>query len=115
MHTAEYLLELALLTPDTLRYRPSVVAASALQLSLELVPCDVVVRQACGKLCSALSSAAGQGLAGCVAELKRMQYWAATTAQPPSVKGKYSSHEHSYVGVARPCDISSLESDYGVY
>ena len=115
IHSAEYLLELALLTPDTLRYRPSVVAASALQLSLELVHCDVVVRQACGKLCSALSGAAGERLEGCIADLKRMQYWAATAAQPPSVKGKYSSHVHSYVGIAQPCDISSLKSENGVH
>lgn len=112
MHTAEYLLELALLTPDTLRYKPSVIAASALQLSLELVTCDVVVRQACSKLCSALSSAAAQGLDGCVAELKCMQYWAATAAQPPSMKAKYSSHQYSYAGVAPACDISKTEPAY---
>lgn len=110
VHGAEYLLELALLTPDILRYRPSVIAASALQLALKLVPCDVVVSQACNKLCNALSTAAMQCLGECIAELKRMQHWAATATQPPSIKLKYSAHQYSYVGCCRPCDIRDLES-----
>ncbi|WIA17786.1 hypothetical protein OEZ85_009299 [Tetradesmus obliquus] len=100
-HLAEYLLELALLTPETLRYRPSVVAASALQLACNLLahcaaPCS---RAACGKLCRAISAEAAVGLEGCMAELQSMLRWAGSAQQAPCVRDKYSDARRSCVAL----------------
>jgi hypothetical protein len=98
-HMAEYLLELALLTPETLRYRPSMVAASALQLACNLLAhcCSPSSRAACGKLCRAISAEAGVGLEGCMEELKRMLRWAGSAQQAPCVRDKYSDVRRSCV------------------
>lgn len=104
VHLAEYLLELALLTPDTLRYRPSVVAASALQLAADMLErfCDPSSRAAYSNLCCAISNAAGVHLGDCMQELQRMHLWAGSAAQPPCVRDKYSGPEHSHVGMMGP-------------
>jgi hypothetical protein len=104
VHLAEYLLELALLTPDTLRFRPSVVAASALQLAANLLVtrCDPSSRAAYSNLCTAISSAAGTELGDCMQELQHMHTWASTAKQPPCVRDKYSGADHSYVGLLKP-------------
>lgn len=101
VHMAEYLLELALLTPDTLRFRPSVVAASALQLAADMLSgkCDPSSRAAYSNLCTAISSAAGTELDECMQELHHMHTWAGSAAQPPCVREKYCGPEHSYVGL----------------
>lgn len=98
-HMAEYLLELALLTPETLRYRPSVVAASALQLACNLLAhcCSSCSRAACVKLCRALSAEAAVGLDGCMEELKRMLRWSGSAQQAPCVREKYSDARRSSV------------------
>lgn len=104
VHLAEYLLELALLTPDTLRFRPSVVAASALQLAADMLErfCDPSSRAAYSNLCCAISNAAGVQLEECMQELQRMHLWAGSAAQPPCVRDKYSGPEHSHVGMMGP-------------
>lgn len=104
VHQAEYLLELALLTPDTLRFRPSVVAASALQLAADMLSrlCDSGSRAAYSGLCSAISAAAGTQLEDCMRELHHMHSWSASATQPPCVREKYSDPEHSYVGMMGP-------------
>ena len=104
VHLAEYLLELALLTPDTLRFRPSVVAASALQLAANMLSrkCDPSSRAAYSNLCTAIGSAAGTELQDCMQELHHMHTWAGSAAQPPCVRDKYCDPEHSYVGLMQP-------------
>lgn len=104
VHLAEYLLELSLLTPDTLRFRPSVVAASALQLAADMLArkCDPSSRAAYSNLCIAISDAAGTELEACMQELHHMHSWAGSAAQPPCVREKYSNAEHSYVGMLKP-------------
>eukprot|EP00882_Tetradesmus_deserticola_P018004 GHRQ01019318.1.p2 GENE.GHRQ01019318.1~~GHRQ01019318.1.p2 ORF type:complete len:163 (+),score=59.81 GHRQ01019318.1:1352-1840(+) len=98
-HMAEYLLELALLTPESLRYRPSVVAASALQLACNLLAhcCSPCSRVACAKLCRAISAEAAVGLAGCMEELKGMLRWSGSAQQAPCVRDKYSDVRRSSV------------------
>lgn len=108
VHLAEYLLELALLSPDTLRFRPSVVAAAALQLSADMLAsrCDPSSRAAYSNLCQAISTAAGEQLEDCMQELHHMHAWAGSTAQPPCVREKYSDIEHSYVGLLSPQQLA---------
>eukprot|EP00879_Flechtneria_rotunda_P009472 GHRR01009915.1.p1 GENE.GHRR01009915.1~~GHRR01009915.1.p1 ORF type:complete len:253 (+),score=92.99 GHRR01009915.1:1065-1823(+) len=103
VHLAEYLLELALLTPDTLQYRPSIVAASALQLAANLLAasCKPCSRAACSSLCRAISGAAATKLDDCMCELQRMHCWAGSAQQPPCVKDKYNNGRRSYVASIR--------------
>lgn len=108
VHLAEYLLELALLTPDTLRFRPSVVAASALQLASDMLShrCGPSSRAAYSNLCVAISTAASTELHDCMQELAHMHTWAGSAAQPPSVRDKYSDAAHSYVGLMKPRQLA---------
>jgi len=100
-HMAEYLLELALLTPDTLRYRPSVVAASALQLAANYAAasCELSSRLAYINVCHAISTAAATQLDSCMEELRRMYRWAGSAVSPPCVRDKYSDVKHSCVAI----------------
>jgi hypothetical protein len=96
VHLAEYALELCLLSPHALRWRPSVLAASALGLAADIL--RPPGRHAHARLCGSVSAAAGGGLDDCKAEAARMLQWATSTAQPPAVTEKFSEARYSFVG-----------------
>jgi hypothetical protein len=100
-HLAEYLAELSLLTPECLKYPPSIVAAASLQLSCALLGAPPGTR---ARLAPAAEEAAARfGPGGddaarrCGEELRRMFVYAATAPRPPAVRFKYALDARSCV------------------
>ncbi len=84
---AEYLLELSLLTPDALQYRPSVAAAAALALARKMLGSNAAAGP--GELSRAVVAGSEAQVLACMLELARMHEWASSTLKPPVVKEKY--------------------------
>jgi hypothetical protein len=91
-HLAEYFLELALLTPEALHYRPSLVAATALQMAVCMLDQPDMTA-----LCMAVTGGATQQVRSCIRELASMHEWAAKTCKAPAVADKYSHRSRSCV------------------
>ncbi|KAI8476231.1 MAG: hypothetical protein J3K34DRAFT_455812 [Monoraphidium minutum] len=94
-HLAEYLLELSLLTPEVLRFPPSLVAAAALRLACALLGAPPGARARLAPAAEGAAARAGPGgeerLAACVGELRRMFRYAARAPRPPLIRAKYAS------------------------
>ncbi|KIY95733.1 Cyclin-A2-1 [Monoraphidium neglectum] len=105
-HLAEYLAELSLLTPECLRFPPSLVAAAALNLACSLLDAAPGARARLAPAAEAAAAQAGPGgeerLRACVAELRRMYAYAARAPRPPAVKTKYCSSKRSCVAAMPP-------------
>ena len=92
-HLAEYLLELGLLTPDVLRYRPSLVAATALYMAVRMLE-QADMRT----LCQAVTGpGADADVLSCIRELASMHDWACQVSKAPAVGDKYSHRSRSCV------------------
>jgi hypothetical protein len=100
-HLAEYLAELSLLTPEALKYPPSIVAAAALHVACALLggkPGGGDAAALAGHLAPAADAAVARAgpcgramLEACAAELRRMFAYASRAPRPPSVKDKYAT------------------------
>lgn len=94
-HLAEYLAELSLLSPECLRYLPSLVAAAALNLACSLLDAPPGTRVRLAPAAEAAAAHVGPGgqemLRACMGELRRMFVYAAHAPRPPAVKAKYCS------------------------
>ncbi|GBF88433.1 hypothetical protein Rsub_01145 [Raphidocelis subcapitata] len=102
-HMAEYLCELALLTPDCLHFPPSLVASASLHLAASLLDAPPGTRSRLAPAADAAAARAGQGaLFACLHELRRMYAYAATAPRPPSVKARYASQRRSGVSAMPP-------------
>ncbi|KAI8469960.1 MAG: hypothetical protein J3K34DRAFT_521756 [Monoraphidium minutum] len=102
-HLAEYLLELSLLTPEALRFPPSLAAAAALHLACSLLGAPPGARARLAPAADAAAARAGEErLRACVGELRRMYAYAARAPRPPAVKSKYSTPARASVAAAPP-------------
>lgn len=103
-HLAEYLVELALLCPECLRFPPSLTAAAALNLACSILEAPPGTRARLAPAAEGCAAHAGphgeERLRTCIAELRRMYLYAARAPQPPSVKYKYCSPKRSSVASA---------------
>lgn len=95
VHLAEYLLELALLNPECMRWRPSVLAAAALRTAraeLSVAGPDPLTDQVVASVAADVTAA--------TAEMLHMAAWAAAAAsKPPMVFTKYSLSGRSHVAL----------------
>lgn len=103
VHTlAEYVLEISLLVPDMLKYKPSVVAAAALRLAHETLGLAGSGHNSCLTFSDWVTADSSKAVGACKGELHKMHTWASYTPKSPAVKDRYAHLQRKVVATIPP-------------